>query len=232
MRISDALFRRIGVSCIGGNRSPSDHAPDLLREWEERGERAPLEVPAFGRPASEDSPVYSVHAYKELFVEEPAFVRYYLGRLWKYMDDVNSGMAVFHPAQSVLPSVLGADWFRGDISVGFENVNEAVFQYAEFFRQESRFGIVLDTAHAMRLGIPIAEYLHYRIIHVHIRGWDKRLGYQRIKPQDPYIADTLTKLLQSGYQGMFILEYPYHSLAEWKEDRDILKKILEETVLS
>lgn len=232
MRTDRTLFDRIGVSCIGGNGAFLHAFSDFFEECGAAFEFPMLEIPAFCQWVTGHEPVYSIHAYKELFTQEAMFVRYYLEKLWKYMNDIGGKLAVFHAESSVPPSMICPQWFDGEALVGFENTSDAVFQYAEAFGREARFGIVLDTAHAARLGIPIEEYLHYRILHVHVRGWDQKCGYRRIKPHDPYITDVLRKILQSGYEGMFIMEYPYHSLTEWTEDRDILKKILEGILLT
>ena len=231
MRIDDEISLRIGVSCIGGNGVFSNDPVGFFEGWPMTQKPPMLEVPAFCRWTAVRDHVYSVHAYKELFVQEPAFVRYYLGKLWQYMKDVGGKLAVFHAEKSVPPTAIAPQWFEGDAVIGFENTSDAVFQYAETFGTEDRFGIVLDTAHAVRLGIPIEEYLRYRICHVHVKGWDEHFGYRRIKPDDVHIINILKEILRSGYKGMFILEYPYHSKAEWLEDRDVLKKILEELLL-
>lgn len=114
MRTDRTLFDRIGVSCIGGNGVFSHVFSDFFEECGVAFEFPMLEIPAFCQWVTGHEPVYSIHAYKKLFTQEAVFVRYYLEKLWKYMNDIGGKLAVFHAESSVPPSMICPQWFEGE----------------------------------------------------------------------------------------------------------------------
>lgn len=174
-------------------------------------------------------PVYAVHADKALLDQKPYYISAYIHALRKAMEPTGCRLIVVHPPSAPISNYSFLQSPCHGITVGVENTSAEVFSTVEAISAYTACGVVLDLAHAVRLGVPFTDYVSYRLVHTHIRGVGHSRGYTRLAEGDPKpVLRALDVLRQDQYEGAFLLEYPYRDVQDAVADRTFLSQCLQQ----
>lgn len=146
----------------------------------------------------------------------------------RFAAALDSNLIVLHPAPEWPSHDQIETLARGfaKYKLAIENTNSVAVEWVKILSEYIECGIALDISHARYLGQPIDYYFTANVFHTHIRGYNSCERYTRIGPSDhEAIFELLYKEKQGLYKGALMLEYPYISLDDACDDKDVLTQL-------
>lgn len=109
----------------------------------------------------------------------------------------------------------------------FEATSKAFMDQMDLYGVGKQTGLTIDISHYMRImNENLSKLSDLRINHVHLRGYVRSKRYARMNESKDIVERFLNILIEDNYEGNVILEYPYSSYKDAKDDVDEMKELL------
>lgn len=109
----------------------------------------------------------------------------------------------------------------------FEATSKAFMDQMDLYGVGKQTGLTIDISRYMRImNENLSKLYDIRINHVHLRGYVRSKRYARMNESKDIVQRFLNILIEDNYEENVILEYPYSSYKDAKDDVDEMKELL------
>ena len=174
---------------------------------------------------------YSMHIRKNILDENDITQRLLYLNARKVVKALHVQEIVAHPYDSYTDEERIGRYLKKLISLdshlSIELTNNYLVDQMSTYLSCTHAGITLDFSHYMRLyGEDLSNIERFPITHVHLRGYSDGLRYARVMDSFVHVRRFVEAILNRGFCGMMILEYPYLDYKEVEKDVEIIDRIL------
>ncbi len=184
-----------------------------------------------GMSIADPNITYSMHIRKNIMYENDITQRLLYMNARKVVKALHVQEIVAHPYESFTEEERIRRYLKNLISfdshLSIELTNNYLLDHMSTYLSHAHVGMTLDFSHYMRLyGDDFSNIERFPITHVHLRGYSEGLRYARVMDSFVQVRRFVETVLNQGFCGMMILEYPYLDYIEVEKDVEIIERIL------